>query len=163
MVSGSRLLPGRKAISHVKTLGGVKEACVLATRLVTTAQNAAIANGMLAHADETDRGARRKGLRFRRHAGARRRRRGDGEFERAWPARQGIVEIKLSDGRKLRHHTIAVRGTRENPMTRAEVDAKSYELIAPVLGRRRARQLCDAVWNVDKLKDVRKLRPLLQA
>ena len=44
MVSGSRLLPGRKAISYVRTLGGAKEACVIGSRLVTTATNAALAN-----------------------------------------------------------------------------------------------------------------------
>src|SRR3972149_6439004 len=54
MVSGSRLLPGKTAISYVKTLGGAKEASVIGTRCVTTAINAALANGMLAHADETD-------------------------------------------------------------------------------------------------------------
>ena len=37
MVSGSRLLPGRKAITYVKTLGGAKEACVIGSRLITTA------------------------------------------------------------------------------------------------------------------------------
>ena len=79
------------------------------------------------------------------------------------PSRQGIVEIKLRDGRGLRHHTKAVRGTAENPMARDEVDAKSYDLMAPVLGKARARALCDAVWNIEKLKDVRRLRPLLRA
>ncbi len=54
MVSGSRLLPGKKAIAYAKTLGGVKEACVIGSRLVTSAQHAALANGMLGHADETD-------------------------------------------------------------------------------------------------------------
>src|SRR5258705_5058429 len=54
MVSGSRLLPGRKAISYVKSLGGAKEACVAGSRIVTNAVNAALANGMCAHADETD-------------------------------------------------------------------------------------------------------------
>jgi 2-methylcitrate dehydratase PrpD len=54
MVSGSRLLPGRKAISYVETLGGTKEACVIGSRIVTSAANAALANGMCAHADETD-------------------------------------------------------------------------------------------------------------
>ena len=54
MVSGSRLPPGEKAIAYVRTLGGAKEACVVATRLVTTASSAAFANGMFAHADETD-------------------------------------------------------------------------------------------------------------
>ena len=54
MVSGSRLLPGRRAIDYVNALGGAREACVLGTNLVTTAPNAALANGMLGHADETD-------------------------------------------------------------------------------------------------------------
>src|SRR5207342_3100357 len=54
MVSGSRLAPGRKAIGYVKTLGGIKEACVIGSNIITTAVNAALANGMLAHADETD-------------------------------------------------------------------------------------------------------------
>jgi len=48
-------------------------------------------------------------------------------------------------------------------MTRDEVDAKSYDLIAPVSGKARARKLCDTVWNIEKLKDVRQLRPLLRA
>ena len=54
MVSGSRLLPGKRGISFVKTLGGTKQACVIGSRIVTTAINAALANGMCAHADETD-------------------------------------------------------------------------------------------------------------
>ena len=47
-------------------------------------------------------------------------------------------------------------------MTRTEVDAKSYDLLAPAIGRGRARKLCDAVWNLDKIDDVRSLRPLLR-
>ena len=54
MISGSRLAPGIKALAYVKTLGGVKEACVIGSNVITTAVNAALANGMLAHADETD-------------------------------------------------------------------------------------------------------------
>src|SRR5437762_2341009 len=54
MISGSRLAPGMRAISFVRSLGGAKEACVTGSRFVTTAANAALANGMLAHADETD-------------------------------------------------------------------------------------------------------------
>jgi hypothetical protein len=47
-------------------------------------------------------------------------------------------------------------------MTRAEVDAKGYDLLAPVLGAARARKLCETLWNLERLSDVRKLRPLLQ-
>jgi hypothetical protein len=54
MVSGAKLPPGRIAISYVKTLGGSREAAVVGSKFVTSAVNAAFANGMLAHADETD-------------------------------------------------------------------------------------------------------------
>jgi len=88
---------------------------------------------------------------------------GDDALSSAMPSRQGIVEIRLRDGRELRHHTQAVRGTAENPMTRAEVDEKSFELIAAVTGKARARKLCDIVWKLEKVRDVRSLRPLLRA
>ena len=88
---------------------------------------------------------------------------GDEALTRVMPSRQGIVEIKLKDGRTVSHHTKAVRGTAENPMTRAEVDEKAYHLLAPILGKKRARGLCDAVWSLEKVKDMRALRPLLRA
>ena len=87
---------------------------------------------------------------------------GDEALTRALPSRQGIVELKLKDGRELRHHTQAVRGTAQNPMTRPEVDEKAFHLMAPILGKARARLLCDAVWAVEKLSNMRKLRPLLR-
>jgi 2-methylcitrate dehydratase PrpD len=54
MVSGSRLKPGELAIRFVRAQGGVPEASVLATDIKTSAINAALVNGMFAHADETD-------------------------------------------------------------------------------------------------------------
>src|SRR5258706_16078760 len=54
IISGSRLLPGQKALAYVKTLGGKPVASVFGTRIVTSVPNAAFANGMFAHADETD-------------------------------------------------------------------------------------------------------------
>lgn len=54
MLSGSRQLPGKRAIAFVKPLGGAREAGVIGTRMVTTTLNAALANGMFGHADETD-------------------------------------------------------------------------------------------------------------
>jgi 2-methylcitrate dehydratase PrpD len=88
---------------------------------------------------------------------------GDDELTRALPSRQGIVELKLRDGRSLRHHTRAVRGTAQNPMTRAEVDEKAFHLVAPILGRARARRLCDTVWSLERVSNMRNLRPLLRA
>jgi len=54
MVSGAHLGPGRMAIKYARALGGTAEALVMGTSLETTAINAALANGMCAHADETD-------------------------------------------------------------------------------------------------------------
>jgi 2-methylcitrate dehydratase PrpD len=88
---------------------------------------------------------------------------GDDELTRVLPSRQGKVQIRLRDGRELNIHVKAVRGTADNPMKRAEVDEKAYHLMAPILGSKRSRDLCDAVWAIDKLTDVRKLRPLLRA
>jgi 2-methylcitrate dehydratase PrpD len=87
----------------------------------------------------------------------------DDELEARRPERHGIADLTLKDGRHFHSHTGAVRGTAQNPMTRAEVDEKCYDLIAPVLGRKRARSLCDSIWDIERVKDVSKLRPLLMA
>lgn len=87
---------------------------------------------------------------------------GDDELDRAMPVRQGIVEITLRDGRELRHHTKAVRGFAENPMTRQEVEDKCLPLMAPTLGKKRARDLVAAVWALEEVQDVCTLRPLLR-
>jgi 2-methylcitrate dehydratase PrpD len=54
MVSGARLMPGEMAIRYIRAQGGVPEASVLTTNIKTSAVNAALANGMFGHADETD-------------------------------------------------------------------------------------------------------------
>jgi 2-methylcitrate dehydratase PrpD len=54
MVSGSELPPGLMAIKFAQDYGGEKIATVVASRVVCGPIEAAIANGMLAHSDETD-------------------------------------------------------------------------------------------------------------
>lgn len=54
MVSGSELLPGRDAIRFVRAYGGEKVATVVASNVLCGPIEAALANGMLAHSDETD-------------------------------------------------------------------------------------------------------------
>jgi len=54
MVSGAHLKPGEMAIKYARSQGGVAEASVVTTDIRTTAVNAALANAMFAHADETD-------------------------------------------------------------------------------------------------------------
>src|SRR5262245_738889 len=54
MLSGSRLKPGELAARYVDSIGGKPQATVIGTGIVTSAVNAALANAMSAHADETD-------------------------------------------------------------------------------------------------------------
>src|ERR1700722_12312797 len=86
----------------------------------------------------------------------------DAELERHLPAREAIVEVTLADGSRLSETVKAVRGTAENPMTRAEVVAKARDLMSPILGAARCDKLIQTTLNLEKLKSVRELRPLLQ-
>ncbi|MGH9681397.1 MAG: MmgE/PrpD family protein [Candidatus Acidiferrales bacterium] len=54
MISGSELPPGRDAIQFARAYGGEKVATVAASNIVCGAIEAALANGLLAHSDETD-------------------------------------------------------------------------------------------------------------
>jgi len=54
MVSGARMKAGVMAADYVRAQGGAEQASVVASKLRTTAVNAALANAMCAHADETD-------------------------------------------------------------------------------------------------------------
>ena len=56
----------------------------------------------------------------------------------------------------------AVRGTAENPMTRDEVVAKARDLMTPVLGAQTCTNLIEKVLKLERVKDIRELRPLLQ-
>jgi 2-methylcitrate dehydratase PrpD len=85
------------------------------------------------------------------------------ELTAAVPARQAIVTIETGDGRSLRHRTYAVRGTPDNPMDRAEVEAKARDLIVPIIGAERAEKLIAAVASLESMSAMIELRPLLQA
>src|SRR6185503_18108859 len=54
MVSGAHMKPGEMAIRYARAQGGIEEASVVTTDIRTSAVNAALANAMFAHADETD-------------------------------------------------------------------------------------------------------------
>lgn len=81
----------------------------------------------------------------------------------ARPERQAIVEVELSDGRKLEKRTYAVRGTPENPMETREVEEKAQGLIEPVIGAARARGLIEAVAHIEKAGSARNLAKFLSA
>ncbi len=87
----------------------------------------------------------------------------DAELEKLIPVRVAIVEVTLNDGSVLSDRVEHVRGTPENPMTREEVVAKARELINPVLGEAACSTLIERVLALDKVKNIRELRPLLQS
>ena len=84
------------------------------------------------------------------------------ELTHAVPRRQAIVAMRTRDGRCLSRRTVAVRGTADNPMTQAEVEAKAFELIGGVLGARRAQAIVHAMRNIETVPDVTALRRLWQ-
>jgi 2-methylcitrate dehydratase PrpD len=86
----------------------------------------------------------------------------DAELERQLPAREAIVEVTLTDGTRLTETVKAVRGTAENPMPREEVIAKARDLMTPILGAARCDKLIQTTMNLEGVKSVRELRPLLQ-
>jgi 2-methylcitrate dehydratase PrpD len=87
----------------------------------------------------------------------------DADLEKLIPVRVAVVELMLSDGTHLSERVEHVRGTPENPMTRDEVVAKARELMTPVLGADKCSKLIERVLALDTVKDIRQLRPLLQA
>ena len=82
------------------------------------------------------------------------------ELTHALPRRQAIVSVRTRDGRCLSKRTVAVRGTADNPMTQAEVEAKAFDLIGSVLGARRAKALLRVMASLETVPDVAALRRL---
>ena len=86
----------------------------------------------------------------------------DEALEAFLPRRAAIVEVTTSDGKTVIERVDDVRGTAENPMTRDEVIAKARDLITPVLGAQTFDKLVARIFDLEHLRSVRELRPLLQ-
>ena len=86
----------------------------------------------------------------------------DDELERRLPTRVGIVDVTLKDGTHLSERVDNARGTPENPMTREEVVAKARDLMVPILGAEKCSKLIARTLDLENVKNVRELRPLLQ-
>jgi 2-methylcitrate dehydratase PrpD len=85
------------------------------------------------------------------------------ELLHARPRRQAIVEVDTNDGERHSHRIVAVRGTADNPMERAEVEAKARDLMGGVLGRERTETLIGAIRDLAAVENMTRLRPLWQA
>jgi 2-methylcitrate dehydratase PrpD len=82
-------------------------------------------------------------------------------FQPAIP-RPAIVEVATSSGETLREHVTSSSGTPDNPMSDEEVERKGLDLIAPVLGDARSRELVDKVRALDRVSSVREIAGLLR-
>jgi 2-methylcitrate dehydratase PrpD len=86
----------------------------------------------------------------------------DPQIDARRPLRECIIEVTLSDGTQMREYVKDVRGTTGNPMPRAEVAAKSRDLMAPVLGAAKCDRLITTLLAIESVRSIRQLRPLLQ-
>jgi 2-methylcitrate dehydratase PrpD len=75
--------------------------------------------------------------------------------------RSGRVEVTLRNGQTISHFTRHPPGTKENPLNTERVNEKARSLITPVLGAERTEVVIRRVNALEKLNDVRELRPLL--
>jgi 2-methylcitrate dehydratase PrpD len=86
----------------------------------------------------------------------------DADLEQLMPLRVAILEVTLTDGKKLSRRVDNVRGTPKNPMSRDEVLAKARDLVTPVLGAQESTRLLAKIIALEDVADIRELRPLLQ-
>jgi 2-methylcitrate dehydratase PrpD len=75
--------------------------------------------------------------------------------------RGAIVEVTLTDGRKVDHFTKFPPGTKENPLSTEAVSAKARDLIAPVLGSDKTEKLIQQINKLETIDDIRVLRSLV--
>jgi 2-methylcitrate dehydratase PrpD len=75
--------------------------------------------------------------------------------------RGAIVEVTLTNGQQVSHHTMFPPGTKENPLTVEEVNEKARKLMTPVLGTEKTERLIRSIQDLENLRDIRELRPLI--
>ena len=76
-------------------------------------------------------------------------------------SRQAIVTVMMKDQKKFSSHTLHVRGTPKNPMTKIEIHEKAFGLIAPVLGDIKSQHLIDQIDHLENIENIQALRSLL--
>jgi 2-methylcitrate dehydratase len=73
----------------------------------------------------------------------------------------GEVEIATRDGRTLKHRVLHPKGTQQNPLSDAELDAKFRDMASTYMKAGTVDRLLEALWNIDRSPDVSTLLPLL--
>jgi 2-methylcitrate dehydratase PrpD len=86
----------------------------------------------------------------------------DEELEKMYPMRETIVQVTTNEGKQITKRVDAVRGTAENPMSTEELISKCRDLIPPVLGAQKCDRLINTIFEIEEVKNICELRPLLQ-
>lgn len=82
---------------------------------------------------------------------------GDPELDKLPVKAPAIVEVKTLDGREFVCRTDHPKGSRQSPMSHAELEEKFYRLAGTVMDLGQARRLREAVSDLDGLEDMREL------
>jgi 2-methylcitrate dehydratase len=86
----------------------------------------------------------------------------DGTLSAMYPeAVANRVTVKLSTGRVVSKQIDYHKGHPKNPMSDSEVEEKFRKLTTRILDKSRARRILDAVWNLERAKDVSKVVSIL--
>ena len=81
------------------------------------------------------------------------------DMERQRPA---LVRVHMANGQVIENYVAAIRGTADNPMHRDEVAAKAVDLMEGVMGKQRSHAIVTQIWELEQVKNVRDLRPILR-
>ena len=83
----------------------------------------------------------------------------DPELLESVSPRQVRLEVLTRDGRRLAKYLSTYRGTPENPLSMQEVEDKARDLTSSVIGNRKTEELVRCVGELDRVGDMRELRP----
>jgi 2-methylcitrate dehydratase len=73
----------------------------------------------------------------------------------------GEVEIETRGGKKLTHRVLHPKGTKQNPLSDEELNAKFRDMASMYMSAGAIDRLLEALWNIGTCKDVATLMPLL--
>lgn len=79
---------------------------------------------------------------------------GDPKLNDPAAPRGGLVEVTLTDGRTLSHHTRFPPGTKENPVDTETLNGKARDLMSPVLGAERTEEAIRRLNRLEQVEDV---------
>jgi|HigsolmetaAR201D_1030396.scaffolds.fasta_scaffold04194_4 2-methylcitrate dehydratase PrpD len=65
--------------------------------------------------------------------------------------------VRLDDGSRIERFLDHVKGFPAHPFDREDVEEKALELMSPHLGKEQARKVCDTVWRLESVSNVREI------